>query len=855
MRRLPIALPTLLLALPACSGAQDGTVPSPPCPTAPPSASTAVTPPPASPPPASIAAADSAVVTLTSRDAIPLTGPRVDGKAGDLMVQNGQAAAVVTQEGRLVDFGLAGARDEIVWLNPTVAIGLSNLDTPVVKVSAEAGDKAIRLERAVAGKPLTLVTWVYLKGAELHVETVAESTGDDPALAVTLGERVGWGNVPTWVDGHGFVKDAGKLTGGFLARDALGVAYALCSETGPLFAKIEDQEYAGLFETARTGESVVLVPARGRSPSRSIVVTASTTSLGHAVMALPCGLGKGPASAPATGAATPPGTATPSAPAAATPARVKLPALDIPAPRARLEVVRCADSGNPGKPFFVVRGSAPEGSPAALLTRLAPIELPAGCFRARLVAPGHAAGPWVEPERLTGAVPADLSPRAGTLAFSVTEGGSPVPARLVVRGEPGTPDPDWGDDADGTGAASNVAATSTGSGELPLPAGKYRVLVNRGFEYTAHEEKIEIRPGKATSVKVKLDRAMDTKGWVAADLHLHAVPSSDAPSLLTDRIRSLVAAGVEVAVATDHNAITDYRPAIAELGVQRHIRSVVGDEITTRDVPWGHFNAFPLDPAMEPIPYKGVTPSSLFASVRAAKPYGKDTLLQVNHPRMGGIGYFELLRFDPLDIPAWLARSPLADMGFDALEVFNGDHYTRLHKVEECLSDWYALLNAGHRFTATGNSDSHRVGFHEPGVPRSYVFLGADDPAKVDERAFVDAVRAGRVTVSSGPFVTLRSGDKAIGDSIAEGEAELAVTVDAPPWVDIDEVTLLKRGAPLKSWKIEKKAGKRPWTFTTRQPLKKGDWVIALARGQKPMTYLYRSGAQPFGFTNPIFVK
>ena len=42
--------------------------------------------------------------------------------------------------------------------------------------------------------------------------------------------------------------------------------------------------------------------------------------------------------------------------------------------------------------------------------------------------------------------------------------------------------------------------------------------------------------------------------------------ASDAPSLLSDRIRSLVAAGVEVAVATDHNAVTDYRPTNPELG-------------------------------------------------------------------------------------------------------------------------------------------------------------------------------------------------------------------------------------------------------------------------------------------------
>jgi hypothetical protein len=194
-------------------------------------------------------------------------------------------------------------------------------------------------------------------------------------------------------------------------------------------------------------------------------------------------------------------------------------------------------------------------------------------------------------------------------------------------------------------------------------------------------------------------------------------------------------------------------------------------------------------------------------------------------------------------------------MSFDAIEVFNGDHYTKISKVQECLSDWYALLNAGYRPTATGNSDSHRVSFHEAGVPHNLVLVPDDDPAKLDERAFVDAIRHGRVVVTSGPFVNLKIGDKGVGDTAAAGESEIEVTVDGPPWVDIDEVTLIKRGEGLAGWKVEKRPGKRPWHFKTKATLKKGDWVVAIARGSKPMTYLYRSGAIPFAFTNPIFVN
>src|SRR6185436_19389336 len=120
-------------------------------------------------------------------------------------------------------------------------------------------------------------------------------------------------------------------------------------------------------------------------------------------------------------------------------------------------------------------------------------------------------------------------------------------------------------------------------------------------------------------------------------------------------------------------------------------------------------------------------------------------------------------------------------------------------------------LNAGYRMTATGNSDSHRVSFHEPGVPRNLVQIADDDPTKVTERAFVDAVRAGKVVVSSGPFVTIKAKDKGPGDTIAEGETEIVVSVDGPPWVDVDEVMIIKRGESLKAWKVDKRPGKRPW--------------------------------------------
>jgi hypothetical protein len=171
------------------------------------------------------------------------------------------------------------------------------------------------------------------------------------------------------------------------------------------------------------------------------------------------------------------------------------------------------------------------------------------------------------------------------------------------------------------------------------------------------------------------------------------------------------------------------------------------------------------------------------------------------------------------------------------------------------MRDWYALLEAGVRTTATGNSDSHKMTYHECGVPRNLVLVGDDDPAHFDEAKFVDAVRAGHVVVSSGPFVQLDVAGHGVGDTAPAGEQEVHVTVDAPPWVDVSRVQIVRRGETLREWKGPFAAGVRRLDARFRARFVEGDWVLAIARGERPMTFLPRDGAKPFGFTNPVWIR
>jgi len=762
-------------------------------------------------PPAPPSRADATVSRIQSRDDVPLHGPRVDGKKGDWLIRDRDRVAVVSEaRGSVVDYGTAGGDDALVSVEPTVFFGLDQLTSVVESVApaGEGGHALLVRKRMLGDPPLRLWSYVTFADGALRIESVA-TAADQGALAATLGEVVAWGNVPTWIEGHGFVHARDTLSGDFLAREGLGVAYALAAERGHVVARFAEPLF-GFHEWARTGEQMEAIAAHGASSRRVVVLSQARGALGEAVRALPRF-----AREPLDRSTTPRG-----------------------APEGAIaEVVHCDF-----RPFARFDARSPE------------LVLPHGCWRVRITAPGRAPGAWLAPEALASAPPAALFPRAGTLRWQVRERGrGVVPARIVVRGIEGTPDPDWGEDPS-DGASLDVIHVDR-DGERPIAPGRYHVIVTRGFEYTMHEADLTIADGKTSVVQAQIERDVDTRGWIAADLHVHAVPSPDAPTLLSDRVRALAAAGVEVAVATDHNAVTDYGPAIRGRGLDPWLTSIVGDEVTTRGVLFGHFNVFPLAAGSEPLPFDRVAPSAIVAAARAAPPADRAKVVQLNHPRMGSIGYFELARFDPRDVAAWRERAPLIDPGFDAIEVFNGDDYAALDNVERVMRDWFALLDAGVRITATGNSDSHKLSYHECGVPRNLVNVGDDDPPRLDSSRFIDALRAGHVVVSSGPFVTLEIGGHGPGEGVSAGEQEVHVVVQAPPWVDVSRVEIVRRGEVLHAWTGPLADGVKRLDARLRHSFAKGDWIVAIARGERPMGFLPRPGAKPFAFTNPVWVE
>lgn len=783
------------------------------------------------------------VTQIASRADVRLSGERLEAKPGDWLIRgDGVVAVISAAKGRVIDFGIEGELDELSYFDPVAYAALEPIGFETARVEAVAAG-VVRARRKLAGMPVEHHAFYWLDGPRIVVEAVVAALDQRGAVAIALGEVASWGNVPTFASGHGFVTEAGSVASPFFARGSRGIAYATCSEGGRQVARFSSPALGGYFSSPKIADPPERLPGGSISRVRRSYLAVARGGVGDAALELPC-VARGGLQ------------------------RHEL-SVDALPDNAVLEVDACGEASE---------GSAVEAvaDPRFLfpLNRPRPsVHLPQGCYLARITAPGCAKGARIPIEAFAKSpLPPEAKPQAGRLAVRVRERApaapqsaegektSALPSKLVFKGVAGTNDPDFGMEP-GSSASQNFVYTR-GDSAITLPPGRYRVGVTRGLEYDLVERDVTINADAEARLDVSLERVVDTIGYIASDLHVHAIPSSDAPTALTDRVRSLAAVGVEVAVATDHDAVTDYAPAIQATGLEEHLASIVGDEVTTRETLLGHYNVFPVTPG-EPIASTDVTPADVFRASRARGTPGLPFVVQVNHPRMGDIGYLELLRFDAGDPAGWARRASLADLGFDALEVFNGDHYADIDKVERCMNDWFALLDAGYKFVATGNSDSHRLAFHEAGVPRTYVELSEDAPKRFDAATFLRSLRSGRAIVTSGPFVVL-SAARAGGPGSrvpldASGEIDLRVVVRAAPWVDVAKVEIFRRRSVVKTFELKSQPSASRATDRldeiVRVSAKRGDWLVARVRGEQPMPLLYRSGAKPFAFTNPIWVE
>jgi hypothetical protein len=474
----------------------------------------------------------------------------------------------------------------------------------------------------------------------------------------------------------------------------------------------------------------------------------------------------------------------------------------------------------------------------------------------------------------------DVSP-GGDLHVVVLDADTHVPltARLLVHGVDGTIDPSFGPDYRASGAGPVIDALR-GDVTTPLPSGHYRVAATKGIEWSIDAKFVDIRPGRVTDVELSPRHVVPTPGVLGCDLHVHARPSFDTPVTAEDRVVSLVAAGVDFAVPTEHNLVGDYTSALATLDLSRELLSVPGIEVTTYSKGFGHFGVFPY-PTGQPVPpYKHTNMAAIFRAVRAGDP---NRYFQLNHPRLPkGIGYFNNIGFDPK-----APRNHVHNrVDFDGIEVFNGYDNEFPDRVDQVLRDYWGLLGFGWRYVATGSSDSHRIQFHWAGYPRTMVTVDPQatvdaDSKVIDPRVVVANIRKGHAVVTCGPMIEFELGGAHPGDEVQtlDNPVHGHVKVRAAPWIDVTHVDVvvgeIGGGSGIaQSFTVPSRPtaiGPEPGTQAEAQertvrfdqdleisPTSTADgngWVMVVVRGDRRMDdVLPFMPVPPLAFTNPVYV-
>jgi hypothetical protein len=355
-----------------------------------------------------------------------------------------------------------------------------------------------------------------------------------------------------------------------------------------------------------------------------------------------------------------------------------------------------------------------------------------------------------------------------TVKVALTEpDGAEDPARVPPRPEGGHVALGWARD---------------GEVELQIEPGTYELVVHRGLRFEAHQQSVQLLPGEQVVVEASLPAAFETDGWLLADPHSHASPSSDGGITMEERLVVSAASGVQVHFGTDHDHLADYRPLLAPLGLEGVLASIVSDEVSPPLR--GHFNIYPVTPDPS-LPDNGAwlwwteipeSTEDLVDRLRAR--HGEDFILQSNHPTDAGMA----------QASGWatghVGQADMWTERLQAVEVLNaGDH-------EDFLAFWFDLVLRGYDLTPVGVSDSHSHTGGDIGLSATWIQVG-DDVASLDELAVADAIGTSRVQPTRGPFLQASRVPGVTLEGVAE---QLEVLALSASWVKVDRLRLLRDG-------------------------------------------------------------
>jgi dipeptidyl aminopeptidase/acylaminoacyl peptidase len=450
----------------------------------------------------------------------------------------------------------------------------------------------------------------------------------------------------------------------------------------------------------------------------------------------------------------------------------------------------------------------------------------------------------------------------GRLRLSVTNArGEAMPARISVTGADArgwAPDGAWRHADDGFDRQirpfemTYFQTGRAGSAVLSIPPGRYTVLATRGLEYGAVTRTADVSAGGAAEIRIALPRLADlpARGWWSGDLHVHMNYGGHYradPATLRAQAEAEDLHVVEDLIVNKEQRIPDVARFAGALDPVSTAATLIKHDEEYHTSYWGHTAHLGLaEHLILPIyaAYANTPAASLFPDNSA--------IFDLSHAQHGVSGYVH--PFDsPLPDPA--AADPLTnalpvDVALgkaDYMEVVGfSDHRTSAEV-------WYRLLNCGFRLPAGAGTDAmtNFASLRGPvGMNRVFVSLGRG--RKLDYRAFLDALKAGRTFATNGPILSLTLEGRDVGGEIAlsQGAHTLHAKVSLRSIAPIEKLEIVSNGAAVAAVPLDA-SGTRA-DATVPLPVSASAWFTlraSAAAAVEPILDIY-----PFATTSPIYV-
>jgi hypothetical protein len=383
---------------------------------------------------------------------------------------------------------------------------------------------------------------------------------------------------------------------------------------------------------------------------------------------------------------------------------------------------------------------------------------------------------------------------------------------------------------------------ATGSFELALPPGDYRLVAERGTEYLPASADLPIRSGRAARHTIWLKRWIDMnrRGWYSGDLHNHR-KVEEMPVLLQADDLNLAPTITDWiwedrAVASPPKVANAFRQA-----GDRHQYSVLDKEVERLEAGPG---AVALLGLRSPIPFEGYRlypPNPVFCT----------------RARLQG-GYIDAEKI------VWRDAAALAALGLIDFVGIVHNHFNR-HDVELETDRWgmipkfrpefdtvggmplwsmevyYHLLNCGFRLPVSAGSASG-VKASPLGYNRVYVQIAGP----FSYATWFRSLKAGRSFATNGPMLFLSADGQAPGSELrGEGPRKVRLRVEALSPRPLERLEIVADGRVVH--RVTRPDGEGRWIVEVDHSFSHDGWMAA--RCFEPPGRTIR-----FAHTSPVYI-